>query len=128
MAEVEHQRAQNEKKTLRLKQIWSAKSLEFREAVCSILGWRLDFMPNGRVQATSELYPTSFCDGEQQQNSIIFDGEKGTMKISGGPQSMFAKEIKSLIEFWVDGRKEIPCFLAACTLEFYDRSTRAQNI
>lgn len=128
MAEVELQRAQNEKKTLRLKQIWSAKSLEFREAVCSILGWRLDFMPNGRVQATSELYPTSFCDGEQQQNSIIFDGEKGTMKISGGPQSIFAKEIKSLIEFWVDGRKEIPCFLAACTLEFYDRSTRAQNI
>jgi mitotic spindle assembly checkpoint protein MAD1 len=127
MAEVELQRAQNEKKTLRLKQIWSAKSLEFREAVCSILGWRLDFMPNGRVQATSELYPTSFCDGEQQQNSIIFDGEKGTMKISGGPQSIFAKEIKSLIEFWVDGRKEIPCFLAACTLEFYDRSTRAQN-
>jgi mitotic spindle assembly checkpoint protein MAD1 len=128
MAEGEAQRVQNEKKTMRLKQIWSAKSLEFREAVCSILGWRLDFMPNGRVQATSELYPTSYCDGEQQQNSIIFDGEKGTMKISGGPQSLFAKEIKSLIEFWVDGRKEIPCFLAACTLEFYDRSTRAQNM
>ena len=47
------------------------------------------------------------------------------MKVSGGPQSVFAGEIKGLIEFWVEGRKEVPCFLAACTLEFYERSTRA---
>lgn len=128
MEEIQAQRAQNEKKTLRLKQIWSAKSLEFREAVCSVLGWRLDFMPNGRVKATSILHPTTFVDGEQQENSIVFDGEAGTMKVSGGPQSLFAKEIRGQIEFWVEGRKEIPCFLAACTLEFYERSTRAQKM
>ncbi|KXL45409.1 hypothetical protein M433DRAFT_154457 [Acidomyces richmondensis BFW] len=118
--------AQHEKKTLRLKQIWSAKALEFREAVCSILGWRLDFEPNGRVRATSMLYPTHVnAEGEEEENSIVFDGEAGTMKVSGGPRSVFAGEIKGLIEFWVEGRKEIPCFLAACTLEFYERSTRA---
>jgi len=118
--------AQYEKKTLRLKQIWSAKALEFREAVCSILGWRLDFEPNGRVRATSTLYPTHVnAEGEEEGNSIVFDGEAGTMKVSGGPRSVFAGEIKGLIEFWVEGRKEIPCFLAACTLEFYERSTRA---
>ncbi|KAK5124511.1 hypothetical protein LTR85_001728 [Meristemomyces frigidus] len=121
--------AQNEKKTMRLKQIWGSKSLEFREAVCSILGWRLDFMPNGRVKATSILYPNHFNkDGEEEENSIIFDGENGTMKVSGGPQSVFAGEIKGLIEFWVEGRKEIPCFLAACTLEFYERTTRAARV
>nr|POE93659.1 spindle assembly checkpoint component mad1 [Quercus suber] len=120
--------AQQEKKTLRLKQIWGSKSLEFREAVASILGWRLDFMLNGRVKATSILHPTSFVDGEEEENSIVFDGENGTMKVSGGPQSVFAGEIKGLIEFWVEGRKEIPCFLAACTLEFYDRTTRAQKM
>lgn len=119
--------AQNEKKTLRLKQIWSSKSLEFREAVCSILGWKLDFMPNGRVKATSILWPSLINDGEEEENSIVFDGENGTMKVSGGPQSLFAKEIRSQIEFWVEGRKEIPCFLAALTLEFYDRTTRAAN-
>ena len=47
------------------------------------------------------------------------------MKVSGGPNSIFAGEIRPLIEFWVDGRKEVPCFLAALTLEFYERSTRA---
>ncbi|CAK4003087.1 Spindle assembly checkpoint component mad1 [Lecanosticta acicola] len=118
-----------EKKELRLKQIWTSKSLEFREAVCSILGWKLDFLPNGRVKATSILYPTAYHDnGEEEANSIIFDGENGTMKVSGGPQSLFAGEIRHMIEFWVEGRKEIPCFLAACTLEFYERTTRAQNL
>jgi mitotic spindle assembly checkpoint protein MAD1 len=47
------------------------------------------------------------------------------MKISGGPNSMFALEIKSLIKFWVEEQKDIPCFLAAMTLEFYDRTTKA---
>ncbi|KAK4545056.1 hypothetical protein LTR36_003607 [Oleoguttula mirabilis] len=127
--ELNTQIAQTEKKTMRLKQIWGSKSLEFREAVCSILGWRLDFMPNGRVKATSILYPNHFNkDGEEEENSIIFDGENGTMKVSGGPQSVFAGEIKGLIEFWVEGRKEIPCFLAACTLEFYERTTRAATV
>jgi len=126
--ELKSQIALQEKKTMRLKQIWASKALEFREAVCSILGWKLDFMPNGRVKATSILYPSLVNNGEEEENSIVFDGENGTMKVSGGPQSVFAGEIKGLIEFWVEGRKEIPCFLAACTLEFYERTTRAQKV
>lgn len=117
---------QTEKKSLRLKQIFTTKSLEFREAVASILGWKLDFMPNGRVKATSILYPTHMnSEGEEEENSITFDGENGTMKVSGGPRSVFAGEIRQAVEFWVEGRKEIPCFLAALTLEFYERTTRA---
>ncbi|KAK4498267.1 hypothetical protein PRZ48_010925 [Zasmidium cellare] len=126
--ELKAQVAKLEKKELRLKQIWGSKSIEFREAVCSILGWKLDMMPNGRVKATSILYPSLINNGEEEENSIIFDGEQGTMKVSGGPQSVFANEIRHMIDFWVDGRNEIPCFLAACTLEFYDRTTRAQNL
>jgi mitotic spindle assembly checkpoint protein MAD1 len=126
LQEAQAQIAQTEKKTLRLKQIWSTKSLEFREAVCSILGWKLDFMPNGRVKATSILYPSLTNEsGEDEENSIVFDGENGTMKVSGGPQSRFAGEIQNQIDFWVEGQKEIPCFMAACTLEFHDRTTKA---
>ncbi|KAF2211221.1 hypothetical protein CERZMDRAFT_43702 [Cercospora zeae-maydis SCOH1-5] len=128
LEETKTQMKKMEKKDMRLRQIYSAKALEFREAVCSILGWKLDFMPNGRVKCTSILYPTQFYDGEEVENSIVFDGENGTMKVSGGPQSVFAGEIKGMIEFWVEGRKEIPCFLAALTLEFYDKTTRAMKM
>lgn len=121
--------ASAEKRTLRLKQVFASKSKEFRDAVASILGWKLEFRPNGRVKATSVFYPGGGGedDEEGEEHFIEFDGEKGTMKVSGGPQSEFAKEIRGVIEEWVERRKEIPCFLAALTLEFWERS-RGENI
>jgi chromosome segregation ATPase len=124
LEELRHQVASSNKKIQRLKQIWSAKSLEFREAVASILGWKLDFMPNGRVKVTSMFKPAD-DDGE---NSIVFDGENGTMKVSGGEQSVFAGEIRDQIVYWVEGRKEIPCFLSALTLEFWERGPGGQTM
>lgn len=136
--------ADKEKRMRRLKEIWTAKSSEFREAVASLLGYKLDFLPNGRVRVTSMFHlspayrhgdgdassdsrgPGSMGNGEE--NSIIFDGENGTMKISGGQNSLFAVEIRPLIKFWVEERKDIPCFLAAMTLDFYDKTTRAARM
>ena len=74
-------------------------------------------MPNGRVKVTSMFRPE---EGEEE-NSIVFDGEKGTMKVSGGERSAFAGEIRDQIVYWVEGRREIPCFLAALTMEFWER-------
>lgn len=116
--------ADKEKMMMRLKQIWGAKSSEFREAVESVLGWKMEFMPNDRVRVTSLFY----LGEEEGDNSIIFDGANGKMKISGGPNSMFGLEIKNQIRFWVEERKEIPCFLAALTLEFYEKTTRAARM
>jgi mitotic spindle assembly checkpoint protein MAD1 len=127
IAALQKEVAEKEKMTLRLKQIWTLKSLEFREAVASLLGWKMDFMPNGRFRMTSLFHPGN-KDGDGGAgvgNSLIFDGDTGTMKIAGGAESDFAMEIKGLIRFWVQERKEIPGFLAACTLEFYEKTTRA---
>lgn len=142
--DMERSVADKEKRMRRLKEIWTAKSSEFREAVASLLGYKLDFLPNGRVRVTSMFHlspayrhgdPGASADssgagsmGNGEENSIIFDGENGTMKISGGPNSLFAMEIKPLIKFWVEERKDIPCFLAAMTLDFYDKTTRAMRI
>lgn len=124
LGELKAQLASSTKKIARLKQIWTAKSLEFREAVASILGWKLDFMPNGRVKVTSMFKPAD----EEGENSIVFDGENGTMKVSGGEQSVFAGEIRDQIVYWVEGRKEIPCFLSALTLEFWERGPGGQTM
>ena len=128
--EIEEQKqivADKEKRMMRLKQIWSLKSLELREAVASLLGYQMDFMANGKFKLTSIFNP---ADNEEDEggiggNSLIFDGETGTMKISGGNESQFAREIRPLIKFWVEERGEIPALMAAYTLEAYDRSTRA---
>jgi mitotic spindle assembly checkpoint protein MAD1 len=108
--------ASRDKSLLRLRSVFAAKGLEFREAVFSLLGWQLNFQQNGKVKATSMFYPTT-----GDEHFIEFDGENGTMKVSGGPQSEYAKEIRGLIEFWVDGKGQVPCFLAAMTLEFFEK-------
>ena len=104
----------------RLLKIWRSKSAEFREIMISLLGWDVVFMKSGKTKVTSFFYPSK---GEEE-NSIEFDGEKGTMKVSGGPQSKFAGRIGEQIKFWVHERGSIPCFLAALTLEFYEEGNR----
>jgi mitotic spindle assembly checkpoint protein MAD1 len=104
----------------RLKKVWHAKTQEFRELVVSLLGWDVVFLSNGKMRVTSFFYPSK----GDHENSIEFDGDKGTMKVSGGPQSAFAKKITEQIKFWVHGRGSVPCFLAALTLEFYEEGNK----
>ena len=123
---LEHVVADKEKRMLRLKQIWSLKSLELREAVASLLGYQMDFVANGKFRLTSIFHPGG--EGGEEANALIFDGETGTMKISGGNDSPFAREIRPLIKFWVEERGEIPALMAAFTLEAYEKSTRAARV
>ena len=104
----------------RLKKVWHAKTQEFRELVVSLLGWDVVFLSNGKMRVTSYFYPSK----GDHENSIEFDGDKGTMKVSGGPQSAFAQKIKEQIKFWVHGKGSVPCFLAALTLEFYEEANK----
>ena len=132
LAEMEKVVAEKEKRMRRLREIWTDKAAEFRDVIASVLGYHVHFLPNGKVRVKNIYYNRNKKrngNGEEDteddtENSIMFDGEAGTMKISGGPSGAFAQEIRDLVKFWVQERKEIPCFLAAMTLEFYDRGAR----
>ncbi|KAH7031618.1 spindle assembly checkpoint component Mad1 [Microdochium trichocladiopsis] len=117
--EAQRETASAKKTALRLKEVWGSKSQEFKEAIFSTLGWTVTFIPNGKMRVESLFYPSTSPDGEHE-NSIVFDGERGTMKVSGGPQSPFARKIADQIQFWVREKGCIPGFLAALTLEFYE--------
>jgi mitotic spindle assembly checkpoint protein MAD1 len=132
LVEMEKVVAEKEKRMRRLREIWTDKAAEFRDVIASVLGYNVHFMPNGKVRVSNIYYNKARRrngDGEENteddtENSITFDGEAGTMKISGGPNGAFAQEIKELVKEWVQERKEIPCFLAAMTLDFYERFMR----
>ena len=63
--------------------------------------------------------------------AFIFDGEEGTMQLVSQEAAEKNREwfegIKNLVEFWVNERETIPGFLAALTLELYDRSASQAN-
>lgn len=120
--EAQKETASAQKTTKRLKEVWAAKSQEFKEAIFSTLGWTVTFIPNGKMRVESLYFPSAT---DEHENSIVFDGERGTMKVSGGPQSPFARRIADQIQFWVRDKGCIPGFLAALTLEFYDEHSRA---
>lgn len=73
LKEMEKVVAEKEKRMARLKQVWGGKTMEFREGVQSLLGWSVEFMPNGKMKVTSLFYPST----EESENSIVFDGENG---------------------------------------------------
>ncbi|KAF3355070.1 Putative helicase mot1 [Verticillium dahliae VDG1] len=98
-------------------EVWGNKSQEFKEAVFSTMGWTVTFMPNGKMRVESQYYPSKT---DEHENSIVFDGEKGTMKVSGGPRSAFAAKISNHIKYWVHTKGCIPGFLAAMTIEFFE--------
>jgi len=122
IAEARAETASSQKSARRLKEVWASKSAEFKEAVFSTLGWTVTFIPGGKMRVESVYYPSHT---DEHENSIVFDGEKGTMKVGGGPRSAFATRIGDNIQFWVRERGCVPCFLAALTLEFYEEHTRA---
>jgi mitotic spindle assembly checkpoint protein MAD1 len=152
-AELQMTLADRDKRLLRLRQIFGSKSAEFREAVCSILGWKLEFQPNGRVRCTSLYWPrggapsAEDADGkkkvgktsddagdEEEENSILFDGEAGTMKIldavesaTGADRGPFKAQVEPLVRYWMEGTGAgaVPCLLAQLTLEFYERGLKS---
>lgn len=120
--------AEKEKRMRRQREIWTQKAAEFRDVIASVLGYKVNFLPNGKAKVSSMYYGRTHAadedsDEEDDEHYIVFDGDNGTMKISGGPDGAFGEEIRDLVNFWVKEKKQIPCFLAAMTLEFYEKFT-----
>lgn len=119
MQALEREVAEKEKRMLRLKQIWSSKSLELREAVFSLLGWQIEFRANGKFALS--LHTGN--DADEVDECLIFDGDAGTMKVAGGPESAFALQVRPLIRQWVEGRGYIPGLMASILLSKIDDGT-----
>lgn len=132
--------ADRDKTILRIKQVYTKVASELRAAVANLLGWEMSPMANNRIRMTSMLHPGRRSksskggdpranheddDDDEHANSLIFDGALGQFQISGGPDGEFGREIRGLVEFWVNERGSIPLFLAAATMEFYDQTTKA---
>ena len=127
-AQLEEELRQKEKRMLRLRQVFTAKTAEFREALSAILGVKLAFYDNGQVRVTSQydlgaafvFQPAKAASsgegaGVGARMQLVAQGE-------GGPQ-----ELPQLMRNWVEIEQSIPCFLASVTLECYDKWKRERE-
>ncbi|WFD24924.1 [phosphatase 2A protein]-leucine-carboxy methyltransferase [Malassezia equina] len=112
-----------DKGMLRLKQVFTAKANEFREAVQSLFGYKVRFLENGKVKLTS-----AYARGARV-TTLVFrseEGNVGEMKLQGEANEGLAN-VAHLRDYWLsDGvRHSVPCFLAALNLELYENTTQA---
>ena len=129
--------AQKEKRLLRLQQVFTAKSAEFRDAIAAILGLKLAFYPNGQVRVTSvyDLAASFVFQPNTKPKSIMKslgkDPEEGSeegMKmqlIAAGEGAPI--EMEGLMNTWIRDEMCIPCFMASVTLECYDKRKMEQR-
>ena len=131
LRELEQSLRDRDKRILRLKEIWSKKSLEFREAVFSILGWKMNFRPNGKFAMSLNTNTGTGNGGdagegeEDDECCLIFDGEQGNMKIAGGPESAFGLYVRPMVREWVERRGCVPGLMASILLSRVEEGTVA---
>ena len=123
LAQMQESLQLKDKGMLRLKQVFTAKANELREAVQSLFGYKVRFMENGKVKLTSAYA------GGARGTTLVFrseEGNVGEMKLQGEANDGLAN-VSHLRDYWLsDGiRHSVPCFLAALNLELYENTTQA---
>ncbi|KAJ3410220.1 Mitotic spindle assembly checkpoint protein MAD1 [Chytridiales sp. JEL 0842] len=111
---------EKEKRMARLKEVYKAKAQEYREAVFSLLGYKVDFQ-EGRVRLTS-----TFSD-PHDPSFLFTSGENdfGTLQILGGSLDRLSNLSRSR-QYYVVEKGSVPAFLASVTLESWERKDHAQ--
>ncbi|KAJ3196026.1 coiled-coil domain-containing protein mad1 [Irineochytrium annulatum] len=102
--------SEKDKRMMRLKEVYAAKAQEYREAVFSLLGYKVDFH-EGRVRLKS-----TFADADDP--SFLFSSganDEGTLQLVGGLPERIGL-LQRQRQFYVDERGSVPAFLAAATL------------
>ncbi|KND00966.1 uncharacterized protein SPPG_04065 [Spizellomyces punctatus DAOM BR117] len=109
---------EKEKRVARLKEVYQAKAQEYREAVYSLLGYKLEIEIDGRVRLTS-MYAS-----QDQDPSFVFasgESDQGTMQLVGGAGDA-EKRIRAAASYYVEQKGSVPALLAGVTLELFEKS------
>ncbi|KAF9364624.1 coiled-coil domain-containing protein mad1 [Mortierella sp. NVP85] len=113
--------AENTKRGKRLKESWTLKADEFLDAVRSLLGYKVNFLDNGRVELIS-VYSTP----EERPSFVFTSGlhDEGTMQFVGSASQRYMEESKEMYEHYVSDLGSIPAFLSRVTLDLVDQQAR----
>ncbi|SCU88459.1 LAMI_0D10176g1_1 [Lachancea mirantina] len=98
------------KKITRLREVFNRKSLEFIEAVNSLLGFKLEFLPHSKIKMTSCYNSERFLTADLAKNTLTsnLDAE--------------VEDWQNLFKDFVIEKGQIPCFLASLTLKLWERT------
>jgi len=131
-AQLEDELRQNEKRMLHFRQVFAAKTAEFREALSEILGVEVAFYDNGQVRVTSQYdlraaFAFQPAPRDAAEDSVRNNSGAARMQLVGQGEGE-PQELPQLTRNWVEIEQSIPCFLASVTLECYDKWKREREM
>ena len=90
----------------------------------------MNFRPNGKFAIslnTNTAGTGNGADAEEEEDEccLIFDGEQGSMKIAGGPESEFGLYVRPMVREWVERRGCVPGLMASILLSRVEEGTVA---
>ncbi|KAG0336013.1 coiled-coil domain-containing protein mad1 [Podila humilis] len=98
----------------RMDEIWETKSDEYLEAVEALLGYRFNFLEDGRVEVVS-VY-----DVASEQWSFVFnsgENDEGTMQLVGTGSNRYMNSHREEAKRLLEEVGSIPAFLSQATLD-----------
>ncbi len=104
ISELQKELESKDKRMVRLKEVLNARVQEFREAICCILGYKVDLQPHGTIKFTS-IYAS--------QRSFEFDAQ-GRLMMTTGDHA----DLQEGIETYLD-RSHVPAFMSWLTLYLF---------
>lgn len=108
----------HERQNQRLKEVFKTASHEFREAVYTLLGYKVDGLPN-KIYRLSNMY------AEAPDEHLLFKlSQTGDMELLETP---FSSNLTELIDLHLHHHRSIPVFLSAITIDLFQRQTLCSN-
>ncbi|KAG0085039.1 coiled-coil domain-containing protein mad1 [Podila epicladia] len=101
------------KRSDRMEEIWGTKSDEYLEAVEALLGYRFNFLEDGRVEVVS-VY------GSTEHRSFVFssgENDEGTMELVGAGSNRYVDSHREEAMRLIQEVGSIPAFLSQATLD-----------
>ncbi|KAF9963467.1 coiled-coil domain-containing protein mad1 [Modicella reniformis] len=118
-----HEMAESTKRIKRLKESWTLKADEFMSAVRSLLGYKINFLDNGRVELIS-IYSSL----DEPQSFVFTSGlhDEGMMRFVGDGARQYMEERKEAYDHYVIELGSIPAFLSRLTLDLVEQQAQGQ--
>ncbi|EDO40015.1 predicted protein [Nematostella vectensis] len=112
--DVKAQLSSSELKNQRLKEVFSRKIQEFREACYALTGYKIDVVRDKKYRLQS-MY------AERANDDLLFESNsKGEMMML---QTDFSAQVADQIDTYLKKMNSIPAFLSAVTLDLFSRQT-----
>jgi hypothetical protein len=108
ISELQHDLFAKEKRMMRLKEVLNAQVQEFRASICSVLGFKIDMQPHGKLKLSS-IYSSKW--------TLEFDTQGNFLGFVGANTDSLQNGIVKYLE-----RSHIPAFMAWLTLHLFESS------